>query len=248
MSSMQPSRLLIVDSQRAFSSVIAAAIRIENDFTVLDAVPSLETANRILDMRQVDILLLDVELLGEDAAELARRLRRLCERLPTIVVTDLDDPRLAAAAVRAGVRSWVPKRLGLRHLISVVRGIRDGESWFPPSLLGAVLTELARSAQPSPAQRKLATLTRRERQILQCMVNGLDRGAIAAQLFLSSNTVRTHVQNLLGKLEVHSGLAAVALAARAGIALDGAPDEAADFVVAFDGAAGPWPPAGLSRR
>ncbi|WP_052914807.1 response regulator transcription factor [Protofrankia coriariae] len=244
MSSMRPSRLLIADSQRAFSDVIAAAIRVENDFTVVDTVPSTEMASRILDLRQVDVLLLDVELLMADTAELVRWLRRLCERLPTVIVTDMEDPSLAIAAVRAGVRSWVPKRLDLHHLISVVRGIRDGESWFPPPLLGAVLTELARSAQPSPAQRKLATLTRRERQILQCMVNGLDRGAIAAQLFLSSNTVRTHVQNLLGKLEVHSGLEAVALAARAGIVPGGTPGEAA----AFAGAAGTWPATNLNQH
>ncbi len=239
---MQPSRILIADSQRAFSGVLAAAMRAEHDFTVVDVVHNAEAATRVLEMREVDILLLDVELLGEDAAELVRRLRRLCDRLPTVVVTDMDDPRLATAAVRSGVRSWVPKRLGLHHLMSVVRGTRNGESWFPPSLLGPVLTDLARSAQPSPAEKKISTLTYRERQILQCMVNGLDRNTIAARLFLSSNTVRTHVQNLLGKLEVHSGLEAVALAARAGIAFDETPDEAADEAPV------PWPLAKFNQR
>ncbi len=241
-SSMQPSRILIVDSQRAFSGVLAAAIRAENDFTVVDVVHNADAATRVLEMREVDILLLDVELFGEDAAELARRLRRLCDRLPTVVVTDMDDPRLATAAVRAGVRSWVPKRLGLQHLMSVVRGTRNGESWFPPSLLGPVLADLARSAQPSPAEKKISTLTYRERQILQCMVNGLDRSTIATRLFLSSNTVRTHIQNLLGKLEVHSGLEAVALAARAGIACDDTADETADE------ASAPWPLAKFNQR
>ncbi|WP_322761764.1 response regulator transcription factor [Frankia sp. Cr2] len=221
---MRPSRVLILDSQRAVSGALAVALRAEHDFEVVDAVHTADAATAVLGIRDVDILLLDAELLRGDGVDLIRQLLlRRSDRLPIVVMTDIDDPRLATAAVRAGVSSWVPKRLGLQHLMSVLRGARNGESWFPPPLLGAVLADLAHP-QPSPAEKKISGLTCREREILQCMVNGFDRTAMARHFFLSSNTVRTHIQNLLGKLDVHSAQEAVALAARAGIGCDEAPD------------------------
>ncbi|WP_239405148.1 response regulator transcription factor [Frankia sp. Cj3] len=221
---MTPSRVLILDSQRAVSGALAVALHAEHDFEVVKTVHTVEAAATVLGILDVDILLLDAELLRGDGVDIIRELLlRRSDRLPIVVMTDIDDSRLATEAVRAGVSSWVPKRLGLQNLMSVLRGARNGESWFPPPLLGAVLADLARP-QPSPAEEKISTLTSREREILQCMVNGFDRTAIARRLFLSSNTVRTHIQNLLGKLDVHSAQEAVALAARAGISGDEAPD------------------------
>ena len=90
-----------------------------------------------------------------------------------------------------------------------------GEAWLAPDLLGRVLTDLmARTVAPPPDP--LVGLTVREREVLQCMVDGLTRGEIADKLAVSVNTVRTHTQNLIAKLGAHSTLESVSLALRNG--------------------------------
>jgi DNA-binding NarL/FixJ family response regulator len=108
----------------------------------------------------------------------------------------------------------------IEHLLSVVWGALRGETWIPPRLLTYVLTEL-KSAQSERAKQaaRLDTLSPREKQVLGCLAAGMSADAIAGQLFLSRNTIRTHVHNMLKKLHVHSALAAVALARRGGLSI-----------------------------
>jgi DNA-binding NarL/FixJ family response regulator len=97
----------------------------------------------------------------------------------------------------------------------VIRGVRRGETWIPPALLTRVLGELMTLRDAMEAESgRLASLTTREREVLECLSAGMSRAEIGRRLFLSTNTVRTHVQNLMAKLDVHSSVAAVALAHR----------------------------------
>jgi DNA-binding NarL/FixJ family response regulator len=137
-----------------------------------------------------------------------------------VVVTAGRDESRIIEAVQIGVSGWVLKDDPIEHLLSVVWGALRGETWIPPRLLTYVLTEL-KSAQSERAEQeaRLATLSPRERQVLGCLAAGMSADAIAGQLFLSRNTIRTHVHNTLKKLHVHSALAAVALARRAGLSI-----------------------------
>jgi DNA-binding NarL/FixJ family response regulator len=128
----------------------------------------------------------------------------------------VDD---VVTALTRGARAWLPKTIDSDRLIRVVRGVHRGEAWLAPELLGRVLTDLTLrvTGQSNP----LAVLTSRESEVLQCMVNGLSRAQIAVRLGLSANTVRTHTQNLIAKLGVHSTLEAVAMALRHGLRASG---------------------------
>jgi DNA-binding NarL/FixJ family response regulator len=207
---------LIVDAQKTFGAALAVALCAQPDLSIADVAASGENAAAALDSDDADVLLIDLEMPGENGIEIVTKLRRKNSGLRVVVISDLQDPAVAVAAVQAGVNAWVPKRLGLRDLLGVIRGVQAGESWFPPALLGPVLADLAHP-EPSPEAQKIASLTARERQILLYMVEGLDRQAIARVLYLSTNTVRTHIQNLLGKLDAHSGVEAIAIAVRAGM-------------------------------
>lgn len=100
----------------------------------------------------------------------------------------------------------------MQHLLSVILGVADGEVWIPPSCLGRVIEILLRkSEQASRGDDLLSSLTHRERDVLSLIAHGLERKQVAEQLHLSPNTVRTHMQNLLAKLGVHSAVEAVAL-------------------------------------
>ena len=138
--------------------------------------------------------------------------------LRTVILAERDDPRLAAAALQAGASGWVAKDCSLSRLLQVLRGVLRGETHLPPALLTGVLRELTTTRRHRTESEQLVSLlTPREHEVLRCMVSGLGRKAVAERLFLSPHTVRTHMQNVLGKLGVHSTLAAVALARRAGV-------------------------------
>ncbi|GAA2060273.1 response regulator transcription factor [Streptomyces albiaxialis] len=149
---------------------------------------------------------------------LVARVRADYPQLRTVVLAERDDPRHAAAALQAGAGGWVAKDCSLSRLLQVIRGVLKDETHLPPALLTGVLKELtATRKHRTESERLVESLTPREREVLRCMVAGLGRKAVAERLYLSPHTVRTHMQNVLGKLGVHSTLAAVALARRAGV-------------------------------
>ncbi|MFI9362653.1 LuxR C-terminal-related transcriptional regulator [Kitasatospora sp. NPDC053057] len=153
-----------------------------------------------------------------DGITLLGRLRRAHPGLRAVVLATADDPHRAARALHAGATGWVAKESSLARLLAVVRGVLRDETHLPPALLTGVIRELTTARRDrTESERLVDTLTPRERQILRCMVAGLGRQAVAERLYLSPHTVRTHMQNVLGKLGVHSTLAAVAVARRAGV-------------------------------
>jgi DNA-binding NarL/FixJ family response regulator len=153
-----------------------------------------------------------------DGISLVAGVRSAQPGVRTVVLAEKDDPRRAALALQAGASGWVAKDCSLSRLLNVIRGVLRDETHLPPALLTGVLRELtAARKHRTESERLVESLTPREREVLRCMVAGLGRKAVAERLFLSPHTVRTHMQNVLGKLGVHSTLAAVALARRAGV-------------------------------
>ncbi|WP_395294639.1 LuxR C-terminal-related transcriptional regulator [Kitasatospora hibisci] len=153
-----------------------------------------------------------------DGITLLARVRRNHPALRAIVLATADDPHRAARALHAGATGWVAKESSLARLLAVIRGVLRDETHLPPALLTGVIRELTTARRDrTESERLVDTLTPREKEILRCMVAGLGRQAVAERLYLSPHTVRTHMQNVLGKLGVHSTLAAVAVARRAGV-------------------------------
>ncbi|MER5640171.1 response regulator transcription factor [Kitasatospora sp. NPDC002227] len=213
-------RVVVADRRRTVAEVLATGLHQVGLTT--HAVTELAEARRLADAGRADLVVADIGLLtaahrtdhgGTHDGDWGTGLG-----VPLVVLSDgARGDGFVTTAVRAGVRGWVPKDSTLQHLLVVIRGVLRGETWLPPPLLTRVVDELIaqRSAQDEGAER-LATLTAREREVLGCLCAGLSRPEIGRRLFLSTNTVRTHVQNLMLKLDVHSAVAAVALANRVG--------------------------------
>ncbi|MCX4963153.1 response regulator transcription factor [Streptomyces virginiae] len=234
-------RVLVVDDHRIFAESLAAALAAEPDVDV-SAAGSGPAALRCLERaaaegRRFDVLLVDADLgaapgavpaqresgsgpppTGSDGIALVAGVRVSHPGVRTVVLAERDDPRRAALALQAGASGWVAKDCSLSRLLAVIRGVLREETHLPPALLTGVLRELtAARKHRTDSERLVESLTPREHEVLRCMVAGLGRKDVAARLFLSPHTVRTHMQNVLGKLGVHSTLAAVALARRAGV-------------------------------
>ncbi|MBH5335192.1 response regulator transcription factor [Streptomyces pactum] len=238
-------RVLVVDDHRIFAESLAAALAAEQDVEVA-AAGSGAAALRCLDRgaaegRRFDVTLVDADLGAAtteppapgphppgragtetrtvvDGLSLVSAVRTAHPGARAVVLAERDDPRRAAAALQAGACGWVAKDCSLARLLTVIRGVLRDETHLPPALLTGVLRELtAARKHRTESERLVESLTPREREVLRCMVAGLGRKAVAERLYLSPHTVRTHMQNVLGKLGVHSTLAAVALARRAGV-------------------------------
>ncbi len=210
-------RLLLADRHRSFVQALAIRLDDEPDLEVVAAETDPQRVLEVADGRAVDVAVLGV---GEPDGflETAGRLRTAQPPVHLVAVSENDDVAVLARAVRQGFRAWVPKELGVAALLDGVRAVRRGGTVIPPLLLTRLLAHLlGEQERQRNAAVFLALLTPREREVLQAMTHGLPRHEIAAQLGISVNTVRTHAQGILAKLDVKTSLAAVALARRAGL-------------------------------
>lgn len=196
---------VVIDEERIFADALAIRLNAEEDIRVV-AMARSATANA----RRADIILLDVDRAGSI---------RFCEQVSgtpngsrVIMLSRTSEPARIVAAIEAGARGWVRKDESVEHLLRVLRGVARGETWLPRAETGNVLALLLKQRDwRADGDRLLEQLTPRERQVLACLAEGASRCQVAERLNLRANTVRTHVQNIMAKLGVHSTLEAVAL-------------------------------------
>lgn len=216
--SMHQIRVVLGDGHRSFVEALAMRLDAERGFEVVATAWRPEETMRAVRAQPVDVAVLAVDGKTGGFLDLGDRLLALRPALKLVGVTNGDDPTALLHAVRSGFRAWVPKDVGICVLLDVLHAVCRGETWIPPVLLTRLLHELfSEREEQRAAELPLASLTAREQEVLRVMARGASRQEIAGQLDISSNTVRTHTQSILNKLGVHSSLAAVTLARRAGV-------------------------------
>jgi DNA-binding NarL/FixJ family response regulator len=204
--------VVVADQERTFADALAARLGAEGDMEVVGAVHVRAPGPWLVAGRPVEVMVLDGDLPGEAANRLCEELSRRDEPTRVIMLSSSSEPERIVAAIRVGAAAWLRKDESLEHLLHVIRGVARGETWLPPSEMGNVLRLLLREGdRHRESERLLATLTPRERAVLACLAEGAGHRDVAERLHLSVNTVRTHLQNLMAKLGVHSALEAVAL-------------------------------------
>jgi DNA-binding NarL/FixJ family response regulator len=212
---MAPISVLVADDHALFADALQARLAGERDLGPVAVAYSARDAVRKATAIQPAVVILDVVLHDGSGLDLLEEIRQVSPQSRVVMLTAVDSVQDVVTALVRGARAWLPKTIDSDRLVRVVQGVYRGEAWLAPKLLGRVLTDLMSltAEQPNP----LDGLTAREREVLQCLVDGLSRPEIAARLGVSGNTVRTHTQNLMAKLEVHSTLEAVAVARRSGL-------------------------------
>ena len=205
--------VLVADQERTFADALAGRLKAESDIEVVGAVQLRVPKPWLVAPISSDVLVLDGDLPGKAMDRLYEELYGRDVRPRVVTLSSSSEPTRIVQAIRAGVTAWVRKDESLDHLLRVIRGVAQGETWLPPAETGNVLRLLLREQdRQRETQHLLATLTPRERAVLACLAEGTARrNLVAEQLHLSVNTVRTHLQNLMAKLHVHSALEAVAL-------------------------------------
>jgi DNA-binding NarL/FixJ family response regulator len=218
---MRTIRVLIVDRHTLFAEAFATRLRREPDLVVLPVALDLRRAFTLVATEHPHVVVLDMMSPADDGLRLLDHLQKRHPNVRVVVLSAAGDVGAITRAVRRGAVGWLSKSEGADRVVKVIRGVAGRGGWIPPEVLGDVLRRLsAGDPDPGADQRELSGLTPREREVLRCMVDGLSRHDIAERLGLSTNTVRTHTQNLLAKLDLHSTLEAVTLAMRVGMRPD----------------------------
>ncbi|MGI5207009.1 response regulator [Spirillospora sp. CA-108201] len=211
---MEPIRVLIVDDHALFAEALAARLGREPDLVILPIAADVRRALALTAAERPQVLVLDLTLDTESGLDVLERVRKRHPHVRVVMLTAMSDVDAMVRAVRTGAVAWVEKTESADLVARVIRSAARQGGWIPPDVLGEVLRRLTEGGGGGGL---IAELTPREREVLQCMVDGLGRAEIAERLGLSANTVRTHTQNLLAKLDLHSALEAITLAMRAGM-------------------------------
>lgn len=210
----------VLDQQLTFADTVAARLLTQTDVRTATAHTTTESLMALVRSEPVDVLLIDWALCDVGPGPLVPQLWDERPEVALVVTGTHSSPMEIVAALQAGALGWVPKEMPFESLLNGLRCAARGERWIPGDLLTSVLATLATrpdGGNGSGNPGALSSLTRREREVLQSMVDGLHRSQIARELGMSPNTVRTHVQSVLQKLDVHSSLRAVAIARQSGM-------------------------------
>jgi DNA-binding NarL/FixJ family response regulator len=209
--------LLICDDHKTLTDALAMVV--ERDATLRLVAEPVHDAGRAVDLcleHRPNVVLMDIEFkTGIDGIEATRRIKRSAPATKVVIMTAHDDERRLVEAVEAGASGFFGKDEPADEVLSAAKAAAEGEVLIDPSTLARLLHQVTKERdERRTVLARFATLTEREREILRHVAQGRRNDDIAATLFISPQTVQTHVRNVLGKLEVHSKLEAVALAVR----------------------------------
>jgi two-component system, NarL family, nitrate/nitrite response regulator NarL len=212
-------KVLIVDDQRLLGDAIRPLLEAQG-CQILNVARTSAEALRTLEEDRVDVVLIEVLLSDEDGIDVGRRIVERWPATKVIAFTGYDEPGTLRKTVSAGFHGYITKNVRVSELVSYLRAVADGRTRVPVPAGRRRMVE-GRGRGEWHAALVASQLTKREREVLHLLVEGVDGNSIASALSISSNTVRTHIQNVLSKLQVHSRLEAVAFAARHRMAIAG---------------------------
>jgi two-component system nitrate/nitrite response regulator NarL len=207
-------RVLIVDDHKLFAEVIRAALHGNG----IDTLPVATTAADGLEAaraNQPDLVLLDLGLPDADGVSISEKILQACPDTRVVALTGLNDDRFVKDVMRAGFHGYISKDTDVRDFVESVREVMKGEGFV--TRRGQLVASETKRNPNGNAELLARQLTDRERLVLTFLVEGASSEQMAARLGISPNTVRTHVQNVLTKLQVHSRLEAATFAVRNGL-------------------------------
>jgi len=215
----RPVTLLICDDHRVLTDALAIVVGLDAGLElVAPPVQDPQSAIALCAELLPDVVLMDVDLKSTmSGIDATRAIKENSPATKVIIMTAHDDDRLLVDAVEAGASGFLSKDDAAEAVLAAVKSAADGEVLIDPATLARLLPQVAREReQQRDALALLGDLTDREREILTLLAQGMRNDDIATQLYISPQTVQTHVRNILGKLRVHSKLEAVAFAVRHG--------------------------------
>lgn len=212
--------LLICDDHKILTDALATVVGLDSGLQmVAPPVHDPETAITLCAEYLPDVVLMDIVFKGGmSGIDATRKIKETSPSTKVVIMTAHDDERLLVEAVEAGASGFLSKDKAAEDVLSAAKAAADGEVLIDPVTLTRLLAQVAREReQMRDAQGLLNDLTDREREILQLLADGMSNADVATKLFISQETVKSHVRHILAKLEADTRTHAVAIALREAI-------------------------------
>ena len=208
--------VLLVDDVVEVRRLVRTALRFRGDFQVVgeasDGAEAVQTASEVLP----DIVLMDVRMPRRTGIEACAALHANVPSAKIIMLTISDEEADLYEALKAGAMGYLLKEISIEEVATAIRAVHGGQSLISPSMASKLITEFASMSRRTDDRQPVPTpkLTDREMEVLKLVAKGLNNRDIAKQLFISENTVKNHIRNILEKLQLHSRMEAVVYAVR----------------------------------
>jgi DNA-binding NarL/FixJ family response regulator len=214
----EPIRALIVDDHALFRRGLEMVLAAEQDIELVGEASDGEEAVKKAGESLPDVVLMDIRMPRSSGIEACRAMKEVVPSAKIVILTISDEEEDLFEAIRAGASGYLLKDIPLDEVAETVRAVHGGQSLINPSMAGKLLHEFAtlarRDAEERVEQIPAPRLTDREMQVLKLVARGMNNRDIGKELFISDNTVKNHVRNILEKLQIHSRMEAVMVAVR----------------------------------
>ncbi len=204
-------RVLLVEDHQLLADALSALLAREPDFEIVGVAGTVADA-KLLARERLDVVLMDYRLPDGTGVEATRAIKARWPGARVVMVTALTDDETVLESIQAGADGYMTKDQAADEVVAAVRAAYAGETLLPRSVIIEIARRVAAARERGDERRVMEPLTPRELEILRALTEGMSTPEICAKLFIAPNTLRTHVQNIMGKLRVHSKLEAVAVA------------------------------------
>ena len=209
-------RVVVADDQPLVRTGLRMILTAEPDIEIVGEAPDGRAAIAVCAEVDPDVVLMDVRMPDVDGIEATREITAVPDPPRVLVLTTFDLDEVVYDALRAGASGFLLKDAPEERLTTAIRVVAEGGSLFAPSVTRRLIEEFSRRTTPGPTP-DLTGLTDREHEVLRLVARGLSNAEIAQELFVSDNTVKTHVARVLMKLGVRDRVQAVVLAYESGL-------------------------------
>lgn len=209
----RPIRVLLVDDHRLLTDALARSVADESDIEIVGIAATVAEAKAIARDR-LDVVLMDYRLPDGTGADATRAIKARWPSAKVVMLTAQSDDETILESIHAGADGYLTKDRAVEEVVGAVRAAHAGDTLLPRSVIFGIARRVAASRDRALDRPPIDPLTPRELEVLRALAEGLSTADISERLFIAPNTLRTHVQNIMSKLHVHSKLEAVAFALR----------------------------------
>ncbi len=210
----EPVRVLVVDDQELFRRGLIMLLGSDSDIEVVGEAADGITATELAVKTAPDVILLDVRMPRRTGVEACRAIKEAVPSAKIIMLTVSDEEADLYESVKNGASGYLLKDSSIEEVAQAVRVVNEGQSLISPSMAVKLIDEFKQMSKPEREQGPALRLTDRELEVLRLVAKGLNNREVAKELFISENTVKNHVRNILEKLQLHSRMEAVMYAMR----------------------------------
>ena len=210
----EPVRVLVVDDQELFRRGLIMLLSGDTDIEVVGEASDGITATELAVKTAPDVILLDVRMPRRTGVEACRAIKEAVPATKIIMLTVSDEEADLYESVKNGASGYLLKDSSIEEVAQAIRVVNEGQSLISPSMAVKLIDEFKQMSKPEREQGPALRLTERELEVLRLVAKGLNNREVAKELFISENTVKNHVRNILEKLQLHSRMEAVMYAMR----------------------------------